>query len=243
MDKVTKIGDRIKSLRDETGTTQQALADALHVKRETINMWENGGRDLKTGSICDLAKFFNVSADYLLGLTEYKTTDQNIKNVCEVTGLSECAISILRNHKMNNGKNIDSFPALAIKAASSLNGKAGTIDVYPTEADAFLTFFDYFIRHKYSKNIASSLLSLSFALLKNTTTEELKEKYKNIIDDEDLDCLWGAVEQQESLFYLVSTLFDGVVHDISASISNKKYFSTPEEVRNNFLWGDQDAET
>lgn len=39
-----------------------------------------------------LAKLYNTSTDYLLGLTDIKTTDTELKAVCEYTGLTEEAI-------------------------------------------------------------------------------------------------------------------------------------------------------
>lgn len=95
MDTVAKIGDRIRTLREGKGMTQQALADALHVKRETINMWENGFRDLKTGAIVSLADFFNVSSDFLLGRVNFKSSDIDTQSICKKTGLSGDAVEAL----------------------------------------------------------------------------------------------------------------------------------------------------
>lgn len=95
MDFVSKIGDRIRELREIRGMTQQSLAEALHVKRETINMWENGLRDLKTGAIIALADFFNVSSDYLLGLVDFKSVDADVQSICKKTGLSGNAVESL----------------------------------------------------------------------------------------------------------------------------------------------------
>ena len=95
MDSVSKIGDRIRRLREERKLTQQALADALHVKRETINMWENGLRDLKTGSIIALSDFFNVSSDYLLGRVDFRSEDIDVQSICKKTGLSGEAVESL----------------------------------------------------------------------------------------------------------------------------------------------------
>lgn len=62
------IGGRIRKLRTEKCLTQGELGKIIGVKRETINQWESNSRDLKTQRIIDLAKFFGVTADYLLGL-------------------------------------------------------------------------------------------------------------------------------------------------------------------------------
>jgi len=74
------IGEIIRQLRIENKETQKHLANELGVKRETVNQWENGARDLKTQCIINLAKHFNISADYLLGLTNIKIYPHNEKD-------------------------------------------------------------------------------------------------------------------------------------------------------------------
>lgn len=92
---VQGIGERIRALRESKGLSQQAVAEALQIKRESINSWENGLRDLKTASIVALADYFGVSTDYLLGRTECKSPDIDVQAICEKTGLSEKAVSTL----------------------------------------------------------------------------------------------------------------------------------------------------
>ena len=38
----------------------------MHVKRQTVNQWENGERDIKTGDVIQLANYLAVSCDKLL---------------------------------------------------------------------------------------------------------------------------------------------------------------------------------
>lgn len=64
------IGNRIRTLRESKGLTQLELSKELNVARQTIAQWENEERNLKTGAIISLSKYFNVSADYLLGLSD-----------------------------------------------------------------------------------------------------------------------------------------------------------------------------
>ena len=70
-----EIGERIKHLRISKKLTQDEVAHALNVKRETVTRWETGARDIKTEITILLSKYFNVSADYLLGLTENTSTN------------------------------------------------------------------------------------------------------------------------------------------------------------------------
>ena len=57
----------IKQLRTRNKISQQKLADALHVSRSTVAMWETGASDPDTEKLKMLAEYFNVSVDYLLG--------------------------------------------------------------------------------------------------------------------------------------------------------------------------------
>ena len=89
------IGRRIRETREKNGVTQQEMADALSVKRETVNQWESESRKIKDKDLCKIAPYLGVSADYLLGLTDIKSRDPQIQNVCDYTGLSEQAVSAL----------------------------------------------------------------------------------------------------------------------------------------------------
>ncbi len=62
------IGEKIRELRDKNGLTQSYLARRLHVSRSTVNAWEMGISIPSTQYIVELASYFNVSADYILGI-------------------------------------------------------------------------------------------------------------------------------------------------------------------------------
>lgn len=60
--------DRLKELRIEKGIGQIELAKAIDVSKGIISLWENGLREPKLSNLIALAKFFEVSLDYLVGL-------------------------------------------------------------------------------------------------------------------------------------------------------------------------------
>jgi len=78
-------------MRENKGLTQQALASALHVRRETVNYWETDSRDIKTGHTIELADFFGVSADYILGRTKDIKGNADVMAVEKQFGLSPIA--------------------------------------------------------------------------------------------------------------------------------------------------------
>lgn len=61
---------RIRDLREDRNLTQKELAEYLHVKQNTYSQYENEQRQIPISSLIALAKFYNTSADYLLGLTD-----------------------------------------------------------------------------------------------------------------------------------------------------------------------------
>ena len=59
---------RFRELRIEKGIGQIELAKAVNVSKGIISLWENGLREPKLSNLIALAKFFEVSLDYLAGL-------------------------------------------------------------------------------------------------------------------------------------------------------------------------------
>lgn len=64
--------NRIKQLREEHHMTQIRLSVALEVSQETISAYESGKHYPSVASLLKLSHIFNVSCDYILGLTEYR---------------------------------------------------------------------------------------------------------------------------------------------------------------------------
>ncbi len=60
---------KLKSLRTDRGISQNALAQAIGVTRAAVNAWELGKGYPNAVCLVQLAKYLNVSTDYLLGLT------------------------------------------------------------------------------------------------------------------------------------------------------------------------------
>ena len=64
------ICERIKELRIEKGLSQMQLAKALNMSQSAIAKWELNKTEPTASAIVALARFFDESADYLLGLTD-----------------------------------------------------------------------------------------------------------------------------------------------------------------------------
>ena len=63
--------ERLKFLREEKGLTQKEVAEAIGFAQSAVAFWANGKRIPNAFAIVALAKFFDVTSDYLLGLTKF----------------------------------------------------------------------------------------------------------------------------------------------------------------------------
>lgn len=97
------INKIIKKLRTERKMTQNELAEMMNCNRQKIADWERGKSTPSADDLVLLSKTFNVSADYLLGISDVPTTDKDLQFICDYTGLDEYTVDSL---KFNINKNI-----------------------------------------------------------------------------------------------------------------------------------------
>jgi transcriptional regulator with XRE-family HTH domain len=72
--------ERLKELRKEFNMTQKQLGEKLNLTNATIGMYESGVRNPEIKTMITLADLFNVSADYLLGFSDFRQTPEQILN-------------------------------------------------------------------------------------------------------------------------------------------------------------------
>lgn len=89
------FAERIGKLRNDKGMSQEELSAALNIDRGTIAKYETQKRIPSFEHLTAFSEYFNVSTDYLLGLTDNKTTDIEIQSICNKTGLSEKSIDVI----------------------------------------------------------------------------------------------------------------------------------------------------
>lgn len=93
------IGLRINRLLATKNVKQKELAKKLDVVDNVVSYWCKGTRKPNLEQIVEMADFFNVSTDYLLGVTNISTQNTEIRAICEYTGLS--MESVERLHELN----------------------------------------------------------------------------------------------------------------------------------------------
>lgn len=95
---------RFRNLCDEMEKTRVELAEEFNVTRQTITNWQNGFTVPDAKNLSDIARYFGVTTDYILGLTEIKTLNNlDVRKISDWTGLSEKAVQALKRlHNCND---------------------------------------------------------------------------------------------------------------------------------------------
>lgn len=70
---------RLKELRENQHLSMDQLGKVLGVTKSRVNMWENSGTVPRSDVLIELAKYFNVSTDYLLGNQDERAINGNSK--------------------------------------------------------------------------------------------------------------------------------------------------------------------
>lgn len=91
---ILKLNEQIAFLRKQKGLTQEELANALGVTNQTVSKWESAQCCPDIQLLPELANFFHISVDALLGYTPASMAEDLVLSLCkEVTALPEGADS------------------------------------------------------------------------------------------------------------------------------------------------------
>lgn len=80
-----KFGERLKQTRQQQNLTQSAVAEVLHVSRQTVSSWETGNSYPSIDSLIELSDFYHLSLDTLLkedeGMTDTLRKPEILKEI------------------------------------------------------------------------------------------------------------------------------------------------------------------
>lgn len=99
-----QFADRLKQLREIRGITQDQLAEAIGVTRQSLSRYEYGERTPNATVLHDIAVYFDVTLDYLLGLSGAQSEHEEIYTAHRYTGLSTKTVIALHNAKNDETK-------------------------------------------------------------------------------------------------------------------------------------------
>lgn len=88
---------RLRELLAPKGVTITALADKLEISRQAVSQYQDGSTQPNLQSLAEIAKYFGVSTDWLLGLTDMRTPNMDVRAIANYTHLSDKAIERLNS--------------------------------------------------------------------------------------------------------------------------------------------------
>lgn len=106
MGEIKKSSNRIAKLRKEKGLTLQQVADAIGVGNNTISRYENGKREPNLATWLKLATFFNVSIEYLMGISNQSEIEGE-NELSDIFNSFDKVIEITQKIKKTTEKKLD----------------------------------------------------------------------------------------------------------------------------------------
>ena len=133
-----KIAEKLVELRTSKGVTQEDVAQSLCISNKTVSKWENGASTPDLHMVIELAKYYGVTTDTLLGLSEDKkqNTAEEIRSLFEGLDRRE---SVLKAFE-------------AVKAL--IPAMYGTVSQYSDDVYDRENVFPAEIKHSYRSNIS-----------------------------------------------------------------------------------------
>lgn len=134
---------RLFDLREYKDLSQIKLADYLGITQQTYSLWEKGTKIIPLKHLNNLSNFYEISMDYIVGLTDEK----NNSGIIKLTELN-------KNEIGSRIKKIREDNSLTLRdLAKELNTTSSTISAYETGKTLILTAFAYQICIKYNVSL------------------------------------------------------------------------------------------
>lgn len=129
---------KLIEIREDLGLRQKDIADVLGISQQTYSLWENGTKIIPLKHLNTLCNYYNLSMDYMLGLSNVKGCDIINKNLDKVLIGKR-----LKEFRVEHGITQECL-------AEILNTTHSTISAYESAKTTILTAFAYEICRKYN---------------------------------------------------------------------------------------------
>lgn len=134
---------RLFDLREYKDLSQIKLANYLGITQQTYSLWEKDTKIIPLKHLNSLSNFYEISMDYIVGLTDEK----NNSGIIKLTELNKNEIgSRIKKIREDNNLTLRDL-------AKELNTTSSTISAYETGKTLILTAFAYQICIKYNVSL------------------------------------------------------------------------------------------
>lgn len=229
---ITKIlSERLEKLTEQKRDSDYKLsdkkqADQMGIPYPTFNKYKGDSAECPISTVVKMAKYYNVSTDYLLGLTDNTTIDPEVKTICEYTGLNEESVNKLHE---------DFKPTRYIELTKDC--KLFDRDNNP---DNIFKILNLFISRGYVQEIAAILFDLeksSDKLMKLVGISETAEPVNYAGNMEEIIKYMSEVEDADNACDIKRYKLVRIIENISNLFDQreqvKKQWRQREQVKNN----------
>lgn len=193
------LKERLRELRGVK--TQKQCAAELKVKLENYNKWENGiAPNFET--LCNLADYFQVSTDYLLGRSDCKKPEN--ETASKDLGLSEEAIFKMQSLQLTKKIHAasDSYSSFNVWEVDILSA---VLEKLP--ASGILSLLAaYKMYHEWASFPITSGIDVN---TKRATMFELTERFRALVESVELDAPKKRLTQQDVILNELSSQLSG----------------------------------
>ena len=137
---ITMLFERLRDLREDKNITQEKVSEKIHVKRSTYSGYEIGRDQIPLPRLNLLAEFYEVSFDYITGITDIKSNYKKVNIDAAIIGKN------LKNFRKK--KHIK-----ATEICKKLNINSSTYSAYETGKVIIQTDFLYTIAKDYEYSL------------------------------------------------------------------------------------------
>lgn len=110
-----RLSDLVQAKKNQ-GLSHDEISREIGVSSGVLSEWMSDNKTASIENLAKLSRYFSVTSDYLLGLSEAKTADKDVQIACKTTGLSADAIESLRfDHSQSKRRDIFAFEDFLIK--------------------------------------------------------------------------------------------------------------------------------
>jgi len=195
------IQERLKDLRVERGLTLEQLAEQTHLSKSALGSYEaEGFKDISHYALIKLAKFYGVTADYLLGLAETKNHPN--ADLADLR-LSDDMIELLQSGRVDN---------------SLLCELAAHPDFVKLLADLEI----------YVNGVAVRQVQGANAIVDTVSATIMKQHNPGLSDKELRELITAHLDEDEFCRYVIQRDINGIALDLREAHKND-FFSVPED--------------
>ncbi len=190
------FAERLADLIADRNISLDKIGKEIGVSKSTLSKYTNDEAEAPIGTLVKLANYFNVSADYLIGISEAKTNNKDLQFICDYTGLSNETIETLHKESCR-----ETFLNGILQKTSNVEEYTG-IDMHKT----YLKSKNEFINSEHFEEILSCITTDSF-LAQSLEVLKIKAEAKEA-SKTDAKAKTARKKMDVDLWILTSTVSD-----------------------------------